>query len=259
MADDRYLVPAVVSAAKLLARLAERGTVSQTELARMADISKSTAHNLLLTLEHLGFVRRSQRTLEYCLGPELVSLGRAAAPHNRLIDRAEELALELANVHNVEFTIAQTQGEGAKIIFAALPPRGLYVGAAVGTTLGRFDNALGRCVLAQLPDDEVERLVRAHRFERRTRFSVTDPDKFLDQVRHVRDVGYAAAAGEYIEHINAAAVPIGDGHGKAELFLVAIGFPDQLAKEDLDTLGRSMRRAADAVTDSVGSTWPEQR
>jgi DNA-binding IclR family transcriptional regulator len=248
-----YHVPAVISAVRLLSIMADdpRTPMSQAELARDAEMSKSTAHNLLLTLEYLGYVRRDPASRRYVLGPALIALGRAASRHHALLDRAEEEATQLAATLGLEFAVARRLGDEMEIVFAAPPPSGMHISAMVGTRLGRFDGAVGKCLLADLPVAEAECAIRSAKLIPRTPATVTDPDQLLVEVRAAQDRGYATAAGEIWE-IHAVVAPIYNAASELELMLLGFGFPSQLPPDRLTALGDTLRAAADRVSESGG-------
>ncbi|ADB52760.1 helix-turn-helix domain-containing protein [Conexibacter woesei] len=83
MSSD-YTVPAVVSASQVLGHLAEEAPAgaTQAELARAIGLSKSTAHNMLRTLEQVGWLERDAARV-YHLGARLIGLGAAANRRGR--------------------------------------------------------------------------------------------------------------------------------------------------------------------------------
>jgi DNA-binding IclR family transcriptional regulator len=254
MTGEEYTVPAVVSAARLLALLADapRDGVTQAELARAADLSRSSAHNILGTLHQLGYAYRDPGTRRYTLGQELVGLGRAAAAHHTLLDALEDEARSMALEFGIEHAVARRISvDAVQIVYSAPPPTGLHISAMVGTRLDWFTGAVGRCLLAALAPREAERVIRSADLVKSTPSSLTDPEEILARVAEVRSTGYSYAAAE-VWDIHAAVAPVFASDGTLELMLMAFGFPSQMPAEQLATEGKRLRAAADRIASENG-------
>lgn len=254
LSSERYLVPAVVSVGRLLDALAVPGRerATQVELARELDLSKSTAHNLLATLEHLGFVVRDAGSRQYCLGPALVGLGRAAEAGTDLMSVASRRIRQLAVETGVSAAIGRVTNAGrVTVVDRAYPAGSLFVGIGLGGDFGRFDGAIGKCLLAAMDPEEAERLVRSSELEAQTPASITDADAMLKEVAITRERGWGVAVAE-LNNNHAVAAPLYGPSGDFELLLFVVGFPGQLPKTDMARVGALLRESADAVTAESG-------
>jgi IclR family acetate operon transcriptional repressor len=251
---ERYRVPAVMAAAAILDAIASAPDgMTHTELVRELELSKSSAHNLLSTLESLGWVRREPRGRSYRLGGGLVRLGAFAVRQVDALGLAMERTHEIAGEHHLTVVAAQPFGRGDVEVVAVGFPDDTHVGISLGTRYSWFDGAGGKCLLALEPRAEAERLVRerARQIPAHTDRTLTDPDALLAEVEHVRAVGYGTSIGEY-RHNNAVAVPVRDAEGRLAAMLIAAGFPDQLTREAIPSIGYALRAVAAAITAACG-------
>lgn len=244
-----YRVPAVVSTMRLLSLLASEGgqSASQTELARDAELSKSTTHSLLATLEEGGYVQRDPSSLRYRLGPSLIRLGAVAARQTRAIAIAiEQLAARPAEL-KVSIGLAQpTTDGGAQVIEVFYPPNDMHVGMSVGARFGPFDGAIGKCILAGMEPDAMRRLVAEGDITRWTSNTVVNRRELLREVERVRERGWATSVQEYNEN-NAVVAPVFDAAGRPELYILAVAFVSQLPDGATDELGAQLREIADRI------------
>src|SRR6185369_13537315 len=76
--DERYMVPAVEQAARVLFCLAGNSSshMSLTEVCTQVGIHKSKAYSILQTLQKFGLVQRNADRQGYSLGPGLITLSR---------------------------------------------------------------------------------------------------------------------------------------------------------------------------------------
>lgn len=257
MSPPNYRVPAVVTAAAVLRELSERPDgATQTELARAVKASKSTMHNMLATLEAERFVRRDPRTRTYQLGPALISLGTVAEQQIKAVQLAAEALAPLAAGEGLSFAIAHHTAEGtAQVIERFYPPRDVHVGVTLGARFGRFEGALGKCLLAALEPDECERMIRGRSLPAHTERSITETEEMLAEIESVRERGWAVSAQE-LNEVNAVAAPVFGANGEPVLYLLALGLVDQLREDGLDELGAKLHDLAEEMTLRSGGASP---
>lgn len=251
---ERYRVPAVMAANAILEAIARAPDgMTHTELVRELELSKSSAHNLLSTLESLGWVRRDPRGRAYRLGGGLVRLGAFAVRQVDALALAMERTHEIAGEHHLTVIAAQPLGRGDVEVVAVAFPGDTHVGISLGTRYSWFDGAVGKVLLSLEPQAAAEKLVRerARQIPAHTERTLTEPDALLADVEHVRSVGYGASIGEYRSN-NAVAVPVRDADGGLAAVLIAIGFPDQLTRDAIPSIGHTLRDVADAITAECG-------
>jgi IclR family pca regulon transcriptional regulator len=70
---------------------------------------------------------------------------------------------------------------------------GTRVGFAFGARLPAHVVSVGRAMLAELADDELDRWIAGHDFAAFTRHTETDPDRFRHEIVRARAAGYAIA------------------------------------------------------------------
>ncbi|ELZ30553.1 ArcR family transcription regulator [Halosimplex carlsbadense 2-9-1] len=203
-----------------------------TELADRLDISKSSAHAYLATLEQSGFlVNRDGR---YELSLMFFVLGEYARNRSLLdemiIRKLDELAAETAHYTHL---VTEENGRGIN----------LYKGkgeAAVGDDYQRAKRqqrdylhitASGKAILAFLPQHRVEAIVDRHGLPRRTANTITDREELFDHLATVRERGYAVNDEEEIEGLRAVGAPIRDRDGDV-LGSISISGPTSLVDGD---------------------------
>jgi IclR family acetate operon transcriptional repressor len=248
-----YKVPAIVSAVKILRELRQASRpVTQAELVRATGLSKSSMHNLLSTLEGEGLVSRDDRSREYRLGPALIVLGAAASGQARLIDIASQRLAPLVGERQISFAIAQPLGSSEVVIVERFyPPTGVHVGIRIGSTFGLYDGALGKCLLAGMPDDGLAELLAAAPIPAHTERTLTEPAELLAEIAQVRERGWAVSEQELNEN-NAVAAPLRGRNGGIELILLALGFAEELGGEEIRRTGELLAGLTDEIRVGAG-------
>ena len=195
----------------------DRERLSLSEVARVTGLTRAAARRFLLTLVKLGYVRNDGR--EFSLRPRVLELGYAylsglalpevAAPH------MEELVARLHESSSISVL------DGHQIVYVVRVPtkRIMTVAISVGTRFPAYATSMGRVLLAQLADDELERYLAEATFERLTSRTVTNPARLRTIVREAARQGYAIVDQELEEGLRAVAAPI---RGAADVGTAAI-------------------------------------
>ena len=144
----------VDNALRLLLALHDGRPMRVTEGAKLLNVSRATAHRLLVTLEQRHFVEQDPVTRAYLVGgalarnwlPQSLDVLAAAEPKMRAI------ALELgASTH-----LATLNGITITIVGSIASRRAQRTTTFVGTTFPAHYSAAGQAILADLPLDELQ-------------------------------------------------------------------------------------------------------
>lgn len=259
----RPRVPAVDRAVRVLETLAASGEHSLSELSRELRISKSTLSALLATLEQHGLVERNDSSRRFRLGPGAAKLSMAAAAAQVDVRDAARPQLErLAELSGETAILHVPSGDGTIIAERVEPAHQLKVVAPLGHHLPAFAGSVAKALLASLPHQETEAIVRAQPLPVFTPRSIVDPDAYLDEVARARRRGYAVENEEYLVGVRAvsAAVLGRDGRALGTLSVVGVGARmagrmKELAEAVVTAAAESSRRLA-AVSDSSAPQRP---
>jgi len=186
--------------------LLEMEGATLTEVAGRTGKPKSTAFDYLQTLNELRYVvkrgstyRVSVRFLEMGLQVrDQMELAKVAKPElQKLAEETGEYASLMIEEHGQGVMIDTVRGEGATDI-----------GISPGTHVRLHTTAGGKAILAHLPEDRVDDLLGNSELEKATRNTITDPDRIRDQLREIRERGYATNDEERRKGTYAVAAPI---------------------------------------------------
>jgi IclR family transcriptional regulator, acetate operon repressor len=217
---------------ELLELLAEHGAMGLSGLAAESGLPLTTIHRLVGTLLGLGYVRE-ESPKQYVLGPRMIHLGERstrslatwATPHlTRLVDDLGETA-NLAML------------EGDEIVYVAQVPsrHSMRMFTEVGRRVRPHCTAVGKALLAQLADEEVEAIVRRAGMPVHTPNTITRPDRLAEELVSVRRQGYA----------------IDDGEQEVGVRCVAVALCDTVAPIAISVSGPAPRMTPDMVRRAV--------
>src|SRR6266545_2925003 len=178
-----YSIRAVERVCDILSFLQESPRdVALLDVARVANLPKSSTFRYLVTLEERGFVERDPITCSYRAGsafrgpraqePELLT--RRARPHLEILESPRTLRL------------APRRGDRDPI----------------------HSTALGKAIAANLPDEQVRTILAAAGLPQMTPQTITDTDAYLADLAAVRTQGYALDDREHEVDGRCVAVPV---------------------------------------------------
>ncbi|MFI0478994.1 IclR family transcriptional regulator C-terminal domain-containing protein [Actinomadura sp. 9N215] len=183
-----------------------------SEVAHATGLTRAAARRFLLTLADLGYVRSDGR--RFSLTPRVLRLGYAYLSSLSLPEVAEpHLEALVALVHE---SSSVSVLDGDDIVYVARIPtsRIMTVAISVGTRFPAFATSMGRVLLADLPDAELdERLDRAARRPLTGR-TTTDPAALRREIVRVRKQGWSLVDQELEDGLRSIAAPIRDATGK---------------------------------------------
>ena len=205
----------------LLEALARAGTdVQLADLARTCGMTKPTAHRLLALLRELSWVRVHEGG-RYSLGAQARAFAAMASP-GASVDGA------LAQLRDtVGHTVHAGVLSGATVVYThKLDGHDQFaMRSRVGAPMPLHCTGMGKALLAHLPDDRVAAIVAAG-LPGRTPATLTDPDVLRDDLRRVRERGYAIDDEENERNIRciATVVPETTGHPVRALSISTVTF-----------------------------------
>ncbi len=243
-------VARAVAALHALARSSEGLTLSA--LARELGEPKSTLHGVLVTLVESGLLVRDEASKRYRLGPHVLALAGAYARQSDLLRAFTDVARPLARELGETIQLAILQGRDVLYIGKQEGTQWVRLASEVGTRLPAHATSLGKCLLAWLPSDELERLLAAGPLPALTPRTITDPDRLRAELAQVRERGYAIDRGETLPDVWCFGAPVRDAQGTVVAAL-SISVPvTRIAPERIDGLIAAARQAATELSLRLG-------
>ena len=229
-----------------------REGLTNSEISHKLGIPKSSASYILRTLDRRGYLRRDAETGRYRLGLKILSLGGDARAN---LDLAEvTLPFMQALQDRIHLTIhlaVLDQGEAVYIEKVEAP--GFFrVNTWVGRRMYLHSTSVGKCLLAWLPKQEVETLLRQQGMKKRTPKTITSVAKLVAELEGVREQGHAIDDEENSAGARCLGAPIFDAAGNVTSALGVSGTLTQMDEPNmpriLDALKETARRISRQVS-----------
>ncbi|HEX5856750.1 MAG TPA: IclR family transcriptional regulator [Microbacterium sp.] len=247
---------AIARAARLLRLVTAAGETGAgvQELARQADLSRSTAHRLLSALRVEGLVDQDENTARWMPGPELFLMGSVAATRYDVAGLARDIVRSLAvkteesaflSVRRADETVCLLREEGS------FPIRSFVLSEGVRFPLGVA--SAGLAILAFLPETDVEAYLERHP-ELPERFGRPhSPRPLRARIADTRDRGYAVNPGLIVKGSWGLGAAVFNRAGQPEWALSLTGVEFRFGPDRLPALGRTLLAHAHQLTTRIAA------
>lgn len=177
-----------------------------TEIADRLDISKSTVHRHVTTLEEREYVAREGD--EYVIGLRFLDLGEYAKTRKQAYVMAESKVRELAEQTDERAQFLVEEHGRAVYVSRETGQHAVQTDPGVGKRIPLHATAAGKAILAHMPESRVETIVEMRGLSGLTSNTITDVDALHDELAAIRERGYSFNDQENIDGLNAVGVPV---------------------------------------------------
>jgi IclR family KDG regulon transcriptional repressor len=247
-----YSVPAVQRALDIIEYLvSSAGPRNITEVSRHLNIPKSSVFGILQTLRGNGWVEKLDDD-RYALTLKLFGLGSSIIASLDLRQQVSPLLRELASQTNITGHLAVLASDEAVYIDKAEVPGAIRLTTYVGSRCPLHSTGMGKALLAWLPENEVERIIRSRGLTAYTPNTISSPVALKAELAEVRRTGYAISMEENEPGVCGIAAPVFDHLGHVVAAVNLGGTVLQIKKEDVHALGETVAQAARQMSSRLG-------
>jgi len=167
------------------------------EIAKQTGLTDPTALKILNTLLLIGYVQKDPDTKTFSLGPRLIkyankslhqiSIKQIAQPHLEKLQEITEETVHLG-INELDHIKYISKIESKK-------PVSLY--SEIGKTIPLYCSAMGKAVLAEFSDEEIQQYLATNSFYQFTENTIMTEQELYDEIKNVKELGYAFDDGEH--------------------------------------------------------------
>ncbi len=204
-----------------------------SDVARATGLTRAAARRFLLTLQRLGYVDSDDR--EFYLTPRVLELGYAylsTTPFWDLAFRHMEALVE--RLHESSSISVLDRDE---IVYVARVPtkRIMTINLAVGTRLPAYATSMGRVLLANLDEKDLDSYFQRAELAKLTSRTITNQGELVSVLAEVREQGWALVDQELEEGVRSIAAPLRGAGGRV---VGAMNVSAHASRTTLDRLRR---------------------
>lgn len=233
------------------------GGMSLSELSSRADLHKSTVHRLLQSLINYQLASQDPSTRLYKAGLRIFELSHLVLSKIELRSQALPLLKELSQRLNETVHLAVLDNEEMVYIDKEETRRTIRMYSAIGKRGPLHCTGVGKVLLAYLPEERIEHIVKQKGLHRYTEKTITSLSELKRHLAAVRERGYAIDDTEHEREIRCVACPI-RGHSREVIAAISLTVPvSRISREEIERLAPVVKGYADRISRKMG--WVEGR
>ena len=192
-------------------------SLSLSDVAVQAKLTRASARRILLTLTELGYARFDGRL--FSLTPRVLGLGYAYLSSMGFAEAVRPYVEQASRLGQESSSLSVLSGNEIVYVCRVHTERIMSISLGVGTHLPAHVTSMGRVLLAELPEEELRRRAAQIGFVRYTPRTITTPKRLLQALAQVRTQGHAIVEEELEAGLSSIAVPIRNSAGVCEAAL----------------------------------------
>jgi DNA-binding IclR family transcriptional regulator len=250
---SRYKVPNLERGLMILEHLMNSPQgLQQSEITAQLRYSKTSVFRVTMTLLEFGYLVRDPETKALRLSRKLIAMG------NRSLGEDNLVALSLDVLKRLRDSIRETMLMGTivedelVVLAQELGSHPFKFSVDLGARLPLHSAAPGKAILAFLPADERDDILKRLSFVRFNERTITSAEAFRRELATVHDNGFALDQGEQLHGIHCVAAPVFNRHGYPIAAIWTTGPADRIRTEDLARIGKLIRTQAAMISERLG-------
>lgn len=230
---------------------ASRPSWTLTELSEHLDLPKSTLHRFLSSLAAHGILRQDEESKRWQLGYRLFVWGSLAERSTALRDIARPVMRDLVVQTGETALLTAYHAEEVVCVEKVESSHSVRLALDVGSRRPPHAGASSKVLMAYLPDQEIDSIIRDHRLPKLCVNTITDRKELEAELARVREQGYAQSVEETDVGAWGVATPIRDWDGQVVAAIGVAGpnsrFGEELAEEYVFCCKEAARRISSAL------------
>jgi IclR family KDG regulon transcriptional repressor len=250
MRDKYYQINSIVKVFKLLEVLVTKSEFELTELCRVLKLPKTTIHRMLLTLESLEYVKHEKS--RYMSSFKLFELGSKSVNNNTFFEIAHPLLLRLSEKTMETVNLGVLDNDDIIYIDIVGSKHALSFYPPIGSRHKAHQTALGKAILAFLPEEEILSIFSRRALIPSTRKSIKTFSALKEDLKLIRQRGYAVDDEEVDRDVRCTGAPIFDYKGNVIAGLSISGPSSRIKRKDFKRLGKLVIETSQSISRKVG-------
>jgi len=227
-------------------------TFGLRELSKLLHIPKATLFRYLVTLEERGYVTKTPEKGEYALGLKILELSTGMLRRMTLHELALPYMRELQERSQQTVNLGVLEGNEVVYIEILESPQTFKMSARVGGRDFPHSTSIGKSILAFLPKEQVEQIAKATGLPKRTEKTISLLPQLVEELKAIRQQGYAIENGENEEGALCIGAPILNHLGNAIAAISISGPASHFSQELVKKLSPDLVEATSQISQRIG-------
>ena len=217
------------------------------EISQLTRVNKSTAYRFVAHLEKEGYLFRDTAGA-YIVGPKLARLGAGVAFHATLRKIARPILTALSTETKETVNLGILDGHDVLYLDVIESPHSFRMASQPGMHRALNCTALGKALLAFLPDEQREEIYPRLIFERVTPHTIPNLARLKKDLARIAQRGYSVDDQEVELGARCVAAPVLDGNRGVVAALSISGPTTRVSRDRVPAFAQAIRKAARMIS-----------
>lgn len=225
--------------------------ITLQEISDTMDMAKSSAFVIVHSLLELNYVQKNEKNeKKYCLGIEAFKLGAHYIQNVGLVKQCAQYLPPLVDKYAKTGFLAVLNGCDVIYLYKHAAQNAQLATCAIGSSKPAHATALGKAILAFLPEEQLLPVIDQIRFVAYTPNTITSKDSLLQELSLIRKCGYSTERGELSNLTFCCGAPIFDYTGRVIAAISLAGFA--MEDDSEETLAAELVNTANEISKTLG-------
>ena len=222
------------------------------EVARMANISPSTAGRLMAGMKEAGILQQNPSSRAYSPGSKVLAWSSAYMAQLNIRTVALSFMEEVRRTTGETVTLYILDGNDRLCVERMESQHSIRMVTRVGHKLPLYAGSAGKAILAFMPAAWQAEYLRTVTLKPLTSQTYSDPEALQKELEKIRQDGYAASFGEWILEASGVAAPIFGPDGVVLGALSISGPSARFTAQLMGEYGAEVRRVTRTISKVIG-------
>ena len=248
-----YHVPNLERALVILEFLAQNPGSGVSRIAEALRLPKNSVFRITMSLLRHGYLLRDDGTKVFHLSHKFLALGYAATSKHTVVENSMDVMRELRDLTKETVllgTLVGSEGVVLEQVFGSYPFKFMV---DPGTRFSLHTSAPGKALLAFLPAQEQDIVLKAMKLTRFNAHTITTLQALREELRQARELGYAVDRAEEIEGVHCVGAPVLDRHNYPAASVWVTGPSNRMPLDSFPVLGKVVTEHAARISSRLGN------
>jgi DNA-binding IclR family transcriptional regulator len=230
------------------------------EVSRMTNLSSSVCGRLMVAMKSWGVLSQNGITKAYTIGPKSL---RWAEIYSANLD-IRIVALPFINqllLQSKETISLYILDDDERLCIERMESaQNVRIVARIGRRLPLYAGSAGKVLLAFLSSKKQEEIIQKTEFKPFTENTIIDPQALREELKVIRNKGYALSNGEWVADASGVAAPIFDHKGAVVAALTISGPSNRFTSTAVQTHIKNVINSAEQISlelGYIGTNYPQ--
>ncbi|MDG1803506.1 IclR family transcriptional regulator [Flavicella sp.] len=223
-----------------------------TEIIQSLDISKSSAFRITSTLIFKNYLQKNETTKKITLSRKILTLGISSINEQSIVEMSIDVMRALRDELKESVMLGVLLGSKGTILEQVSSSYPVKLFVEQGTQFSLHSSVGGKSILAYLPEAETNKILKGKTLSQYTKNTITSIKDFKEELKIVKERGFAFDNGEDIQGIHCIGAPIFNEQGTPVAAIWITAPHGRLPHSEFDSKGKTIANYALEISTKLG-------